>query len=499
MEETSRHATWFPGRVGIIFGLVALPTILVGCWILTSIVHELGASFVVTAIVGALGLSVGVIIELVRYARRGARERAWFSLTTHIVAKTLVVHVVLILALFVMFPQTLFTSLTMHGDWMFRTEDDVPSSPLAQRSLYTIVNGIEWVHERAFEDHERERVWQLAQTARRDTPLAPRNTGTFQGHDAVPSSSPGQTRKRDDRVAPRRLSTTKQRFERYHTRARQPPQRWTNNIPSSALSTSPHPIITAMTPADSESIESVARYISQHVQDPFERIKAIHDWVALHITYDYETYHVLDQRRQGVTRSQTPASVFATRRGVCAGYAKLVARLGELTGDELVVLSGKVVHPDKTLGKHAWNAAKIRGHWYLLDATWDDAGDNYRTNYLFADPLLFIHTHFPNDVSWQLLKDPVSLAQFIRGDFAPIPSFDARVTDAKKQRKKQVREQTRHRSLDEMEVKSEDVSIAPKSPTRARDEAANVFVDPIKQTPPPAPRGTLDAPEEIMP
>ena len=498
MAQTSRHTPWFPGRVGILFTFIALPTILVGCWILTSVVHELGASFVVTALVGSLGLSVGAVAELVRYARRGARERTWLSPTTHIMARTLIVHVVLILTSFVVFPQTLFTSLAMHGDWMFRTEDDVPSSPLAQRSLYTIVDGLEWVHEWAFEDHERERVWQLEQTTHRDTPLAPRHTSIIQGRDVVPPSSLGQTRDHDNKGAPRRLSTPRQRFERYHTRASQPPARWTNNIPPSALRASPHPIIMTMTPADSESIESVAHYISQRVQDPFERIKAIHDWVALHITYDTETYNILEGRREGFARSQAPADVFAARTGVCAGYARLVARLGELTGDEIVVLNGKTVNQDKTLSKHVWNAAKIRGHWYLLDATWDDPGDNYRTSYLFADPLIFIHTHFPNHISWQLLEDPVSLAQFIRGDFTPVPPSAARSTSVKERRKKRVREQTRHRGLDEMSGSSESVFIPPKNPTSDKVDAANVFIDPTRQAPP-APRGTLGAPAEITP
>lgn len=58
---------------------------------------------------------------------------------------------------------------------------------------------------------------------------------------------------------------------------------------------------------------------------------------------------------------------------------------------------------DVTGEGHAWNAARIGGHWVLLDATWDAGnvkGDrfekDYGTEYLFAPPQVQGVTHFPD-------------------------------------------------------------------------------------------------------
>jgi hypothetical protein len=78
---------------------------------------------------------------------------------------------------------------------------------------------------------------------------------------------------------------------------------------------------------------------------------------------------------------------------------------------------------------HAWSAVRIAGRWYLVDTTWD-AGHveekayrkQYRTTYLFMPPQDFIYTHLPGDSRWQLLRSPLTAAQFeqlphLRGAF----------------------------------------------------------------------------------
>src|SRR6185503_7652354 len=122
--------------------------------------------------------------------------------------------------------------------------------------------------------------------------------------------------------------------------------------------------------------------------------------VADRVVYDVASY------RRHEYPPQDAATVFRTRLSVCAGYANLLAALGEAAGETIVVVGGdaRTDGGDLTGEGHAWNAARIGGRWVLLDATWD-AGilrddrfvKQYRTDYLFAPPGVQGVTHFPEE------------------------------------------------------------------------------------------------------
>jgi len=178
-----------------------------------------------------------------------------------------------------------------------------------------------------------------------------------------------------------------------------------------------HPLV-ARLPAEAEqSIAGVARYIADHESQHWLRIKALHDYVADRVAYDAEAY------RKGEYPPQDAESVFRGRRSVCAGYANLLAALGEAAGEEIVVIGGdaRLQGGDLTGEGHAWNAARIDGRWTLLDATWD-AGHlsegrfvkQYGTDYLFTPPEVQGVTHFPDEARWQLRQPPLDRGEFFR-------------------------------------------------------------------------------------
>ncbi len=178
-----------------------------------------------------------------------------------------------------------------------------------------------------------------------------------------------------------------------------------------------HPAIVDIPPKAEESIESLAAYVRRSESDPFLQIKALHDWVAHNIYYDYPALE------SGI-RDQSAERVFRERRGVCAGYSRLMIALGQQLGFDVRYVRGKSRSPDGGLatGGHAWNAVFIEGNWYLVDVTWDcrrgiGKADNTkpsRSSYLFTPPEYFGMDHYPNDPDWQLLDSPVSRAVFTR-------------------------------------------------------------------------------------
>ena len=178
-----------------------------------------------------------------------------------------------------------------------------------------------------------------------------------------------------------------------------------------------HPAVVALSPADETSIEAVAQALAKAEPDRARRIKALHDYVADRVAYDVAAY------RAGTYGPQDAESVFTTRTSVCAGYANLLAALGEAAGEEIVVVGGDARGLDGGLSGegHAWNAAKLDDRWVLLDATWNagyvDATQFYKrygTRYLMSPPEAFGTTHFPDDPKWQLRAEPISRGDFLR-------------------------------------------------------------------------------------
>jgi transglutaminase/protease-like cytokinesis protein 3 len=125
--------------------------------------------------------------------------------------------------------------------------------------------------------------------------------------------------------------------------------------------------------------------------------------------------------------------VFRTRKAVCAGYAQLLTALGKAAGADIhyVVGDARTEGSDETGEGHAWNAARINGRYYLIDATWDSGSvhgttftKRYRTEYLFTPPEIIGQTHFPEQAKWQLRDPAISRGEFFRQAMMQ-PSFYA--------------------------------------------------------------------------
>lgn len=101
--------------------------------------------------------------------------------------------------------------------------------------------------------------------------------------------------------------------------------------------------------------KAIVSSIIQVGMDDHEKVKAIHDYVVKHASYDtsYKAY--------------TAYEALVNRSAVCQGYALLTYQLLKEAGIEnhFVVGTGE--------GQpHAWNLVKIEKKWYHLDTTFDD-------------------------------------------------------------------------------------------------------------------------------
>jgi len=365
-----------------------------GAWVTSSIGTYLNAPFwaaVVAAVLlfPVLPLAWDAWANVRRRRRIGAK--APMSPIPRIMLRVVFLNVLAIGLLLAFAPKLVFTALSTRGDWMLEGR----SGPLANKvreDLFWGADRIEWLYALASSNkyeavadapvvaETKPEVGTLTSTA----VVAPPIVEAMPSVEVAPSVEP----------APVVLAR-----------------------PVWPLPSRPHALIGAIPAASDTDYASVARYIAEHEPNPYQRMRAIHDYVATRVAYDVEGL------QPNKYPSYEPKDVFDRRMGVCAGYANLVQAMVETIGGKSIIIAGFSREASSTLGNgdHVWNAVEIEGQWYLMDVTWDagSVGEGkfepqYRADYLFTPPEIFVQTHFPALPQWQLLDEPVSRGDFMR-------------------------------------------------------------------------------------
>jgi transglutaminase-like putative cysteine protease len=398
--------------------MVATP--LLGVWLASSLVALYGGPRELALAGGVLLFPVLPVLWEMRAARQwreklakrrnlGAPPKRRWTTLDRLVARTLVLNLSFLAALLVWFPKTAFTALATRGDWFLEQHEEPWANDL-RKGLFAAANGLEWLHEYANPNPYKKQG--------DETPVPTGITPTLPPEPIARRWIPGADwRNKADAGTTTPVAVTA-------PDAGTAPEEeavWEVGDTRWPLPNTVHPVVAAMSGADEASIEAVARHIASRESDPFQRVKALHDWVVTRLHYDKDST-VPSQRKP-----QDAESVFRNRMGVCEGYARLMVELGKHSGDRVVFLVGDVRDELGNLAPvgHAWNAAEVRGKWYLLDATWDDpvmkggpTQDSYQTDYLFIPPNVAVLDHFPEEPRWQLLAAPLSRGEFLRQPFA---------------------------------------------------------------------------------
>jgi len=363
-----KHFIW------LFFYFLIFSTPLLGVWLASSLVAFINGP---TLLAVASGILLFPLLPIL-WDFKGKRKRKNSNLTwgDRITLRTLVLNLTFITLLLTLRPETSFLALSTRGDW-FLDPFQRPEVELVRQTLYRVANTLEWLY-LSFHNNPYK---QFA-----DSNTVQPDIRDSSNPSAKTSDSQNKSSQSENQVWPRKNASL-------------------------------HPAVAKMPSNVETSIESVAQYIAKQESDPFLRIKALHDYVADRIAYDTESYFA------GRYPPQDSQTVFQTQKAVCAGYANLLQALGEAIGEEIFYVSGvsRSSISDLSGDSHAWNATKIEGNWYLIDATWDSGfvepsgfTKKYRTEYLFTPPSVMIISHFPEEQKWQLLSDPISRGEFLR-------------------------------------------------------------------------------------
>ena len=384
--------------IRILFYLVVFLSPVLGVWLASSLVAYINGPKLLAVFSGILLFPLAPILwDLFRRNRQKGRNRRKASLLTwgdRITLRTLALNFAFIAILLALRPQISFLALSTRGDWFL---DGMTGSQveLVRQGLFKLASGLEGLyltfHNNPFE--------QYADSTQIQPHPSPETESPRQGepHPSPETESPSQGEQPNQTESPKATAQA-------------------NGWPWAGAGL--HPAVVNMPASAETSIESVAQYIARQEPDPLLRVKALHDYVADRIAYDAPSFFA------GRYPPQDAETVFKTRTAVCAGYAKLLEALGQAMGEEIVYVVGDARSSTSDLSGqgHAWNAVKVNGKWYLIDATWDSGSvdqasgftKRYQSDYLFPPAEVMGVTHYPDNNAWQLRSQPISRGEFLR-------------------------------------------------------------------------------------
>jgi len=423
-------------------------TPVLGFWLVSSLAAFLGGPPWMAWTAGAfLFPIIPGLWELHAHTHRRADSKPILKPLERLAIRTFIVGAAFIAVLLYLYPQAAFVALSTRGDWMLDGVKDARADKVRQ-VLFTAAGGIEWLHEatkhnpyKKLIDPEARQIAEEATKQREDEtekseksdenteqtvdqdsllfrpPPISQNNGTDVSQEDATDVAEQQTDTSDQQTAAVKQKTA-------DANRKKSDKKWPWK--QSAL----HPAVVSMPASVETSIESVAKYIAKQESDPVLRMKALHDYVADRVAYDSVSFYA------GKFPPQDAETVFKTRKSVCAGYANLFYALATAIKEKVIVVVGNA--RDMSTGDrlspsgHAWNAASIKGHWYLVDACWDSGyasrekgfTKSYNTNYLFPPPAVMLEDHFPEESTWQLLAKPMTQGEFLRQPMLR-PSFQA--------------------------------------------------------------------------
>lgn len=174
-----------------------------------------------------------------------------------------------------------------------------------------------------------------------------------------------------------------------------------------------------------DDLPRLTAYLIAEADNDFEKARAIYSWIVSNISYDHK---VIEDNIRRINKNIR--DILIRRKAICMGYADLFKAMAQLAELEAATVDGyskgtATSKADLNEPDHSWNAVKLEGNWYLLDATWgsslalnDQAYTTINEDFFLSEPGQFLKTHLPIAPFWQLLDCPISPRTYEEGEVA---------------------------------------------------------------------------------
>lgn len=148
---------------------------------------------------------------------------------------------------------------------------------------------------------------------------------------------------------------------------------------------------------DSPEIVRLSQWLIAGKDSEWEKVKAIHDWVATNIAYNTRGLNYA-----GAISTPAASRILLDKEADCHGYSVLTAALLRSIGIPARIVSGNIRSESdgRDLGGHAWNEVFLDQRWVSIDVSWNAgfvSGDEFRFalrhKYFDPEPQVFTVTH----------------------------------------------------------------------------------------------------------
>jgi len=128
-----------------------------------------------------------------------------------------------------------------------------------------------------------------------------------------------------------------------------------------------------------EKANNIIKTVIRPNMDDYSKVLAVHDYIIDHAVYDSE-----NADKNTIPPEEHDAyGVLVKGIGVCDSYTEAMKLLLDKAGVECITVVGDEADGSADAKNdigHAWNIVNIEGSYYHIDATWDDAGEEGRSN-----------------------------------------------------------------------------------------------------------------------
>lgn len=202
---------------------------------------------------------------------------------------------------------------------------------------------------------------------------------------------------------------------------------------------------------DNPAIKKKALEITKGMTDDYEKVKAVHDWIAGNIWYDYDGLY------QKSPIEYVASDVLESKKSVCQGFADLAAAFLRSLGIPTKVTNGYAMGVgtsevwtedilSSNQSNHAWNESYVNGRWVIYDCTWDSdnkyvdgkfSKDTGCTGHCYFDLTVerFSNTHFIMDKEEKFLNamagkmQSVTCQEYVAGEKKAIWNKEFTISD----------------------------------------------------------------------
>lgn len=130
---------------------------------------------------------------------------------------------------------------------------------------------------------------------------------------------------------------------------------------------------------DQEILEMASAVLEEIITEdmtPYEKEKAVYDWMTTALSYDTGVLQVIPQTSEDC---DNPYGVLKYHNAVCVGYATTFRLLMQMLDIECMVVHNTELY-------HSWNLVKLDGEWYHVDI-YSDQGDPSYANFNMNDDM----------------------------------------------------------------------------------------------------------------